>query len=167
MPFQKKRGLRLHKITTWLKPLLSKSPDLSNWHSRQSQYGPELKYTLTTIKVWSYYSVVWGFGPTPPPHNTRAQSSPRSAAGRRLWFILLNPSAVLRSPSAPSDPSRAFRLTSARICLSLRPAVSETNHRGCKQRPNPTPWRPVPAQIGFPLTEKALVYRPRGEVFHL
>ncbi len=136
-----------------LKPLLPKSPDLCNWHFRQSQYGPDLKYTLTTIKVWSYYSVIWGSHPPRPP-DTRAQSSPRSAAGRRLRFRLLNPSAVLRLPSAPADPSRAFCLMSARICLPLRPAVSQTNHGGYKQRPNPGPWRPVPAQIGFPLTEK-------------
>ncbi|XDV54527.1 hypothetical protein PO909_022801 [Leuciscus waleckii] len=86
-----------------------------------------------------------------------AQSSPCSAAGRRLWFILLNPSAVLRSPSAPSDPSRAFRLTSARICLSLRPAMCNpfTLNSKCN-RPHGHRTRPVNINLDDSLLHRLL-----------
>lgn len=125
MPFQQKRGLRLHKITTWLKPLLSKSPDLCNWHSRQSQYGPELKYTLTTIKVWSYYSVVWGFGPTHPPPTTPGHRVHRArlladGSGSYFWIPqLCYARPLLRRTPQELSVSRAH----AYVCLSGRPLV--------------------------------------------
>ncbi len=128
------------------------TPDRANMDPISNIPWPPLRSDLITAWSEDFNQRI----PPPLPPDTRAQSSPRSAPGRRLRFRLLNPSAVLRSPSAPADPSRAFCLMSVRICLPLRPAVSETNHGGCKQRPNPAPWRPVPAQIGFPLTEKKL-----------
>lgn len=109
-----------------LKPLLSKSPDLRKWHSRQSQYGPELKYTLTTIKVWSYYSEVWGFGPThpipsspqTPGHRVHRARLLADGSGSYFWI----PQLCYARPLLRRTPQElSVSRTHAYVCLSGRP----------------------------------------------
>ncbi len=149
-----------HKITTWhqlsvipkihsnlccpkAQTYATDTSDRANMDPISNIPWPPLRSDLITA---------WSGDPTPlvpltPGHRVHRARLLADGSGSDFWIPQL-------CYARPLYPSRAFCLMSARICLPLRPAVSQTNHGGYKQRPNPGPWRPVPAQIGFPLTVK-------------